>query len=463
MAWNAAHYGALEGVGNSLGFVLSYGGQLIQAVEHLESVYKRVSGKIDAGHFYIPTDTQDGLAVSERPDEGDLRPSERESRRQAMAACLRVRNAVHLAKEAVARVASIMDSERDGLPDRWSVRTIEILRRIGGATQKGHARDFYPSALPMIRAGVPDALRKYLTELARPFEQVKSAFEAQKALRPDPHAAELERAIAKQRAIDTIDPEDLASPEDNDEGETQSPRPITTEQRPPITDADMRRALETLGGARFWGIDQLPADIDAAMLRCLDNRGWLDARIVTIQNVQKYPGDTTPPVPMPGPWFSPIQQPKQAGDWDKLAGKRGRDAWNQPPEVRVSERGKAALSRPEPAASPERTERKRRKPKNRKKKISRKPSAPEPTSALSGPIVPPADVQLVRVADVAKVVYVRSDKVLTKLRVRKYPVWGVRGSFQADLEHVIVIFPHKKKTLREWAERGFGMGKGDHQ
>jgi hypothetical protein len=103
--------------------------------------------------------------------------------------------------------------------------------------------------------------------------------------------------------------------------------------------------LMRLAGRPAWGVDELPGTIDADTLRCLDEREWVEARYVIMWNQKKHPADTTPPLPSPSEWFSPMRNPQMAGDWDAIVGNRSRGAHNHPAEVRLSDRGRATLAR----------------------------------------------------------------------------------------------------------------------
>ncbi len=76
-------------------------------------------------------------------------------------------------------------------------------------------------------------------------------------------------------------------------------------------------ALAALGVRDQWLVNELPATIDADVLRCLDVAGLVEAASVILLNQQK-PGDKTPPKPSQGAWFSPIKQPQMAGGWDGI-------------------------------------------------------------------------------------------------------------------------------------------------
>lgn len=117
-------------------------------------------------------------------------------------------------------------------------------------------------------------------------------------------------------------------------------------------DTTESEALRLLSSRDVWDIDELPPEIDADILRYLDADGLIDARYVVMQNQQKHRGDSTPPKASPSHWFSPILQPVVAGDWSRIAAKTTRDQQRHPPQVRVSDRGRAAVSRMKRASPP---------------------------------------------------------------------------------------------------------------
>ena len=111
-----------------------------------------------------------------------------------------------------------------------------------------------------------------------------------------------------------------------------------------IADAESD-ALVKLSEKDFWLVTELPSNIDADLLRCLDDRGLIESRFVVMQNQQKHGGDSTPSSRSPSAWFSPIQKPDMAGGWNEILSKREKNEWNHPFEVRISERGRAELAR----------------------------------------------------------------------------------------------------------------------
>jgi hypothetical protein len=140
----------------------------------------------------------------------------------------------------------------------------------------------------------------------------------------------------------------LTAPRDKPAPSITAPQTLlgqTLEGKTGELDLTEAEALLKLGSRELWGVDELPEEIDADVMRCLDDHGLVEARFVTMQNRSKYRGDTTPPAPVPSSWFSPMKNPSRAGEWDKILGRRLRDYWTHPSEVRLSERGRAVLAR----------------------------------------------------------------------------------------------------------------------
>lgn len=140
----------------------------------------------------------------------------------------------------------------------------------------------------------------------------------------------------------------LTAPRDKPAPSITAPQTLlgpTLEGKTGELDLAEAEALLKLGSRELWGVDELPEEIDADVMRCLDDHGLVEARFVTMQNRSKYRGDTTPPAPVPSSWFSPMKNPSRAGEWDKILGSRLRDYWTHPSEVRLSERGRAVLAR----------------------------------------------------------------------------------------------------------------------
>lgn len=123
-------------------------------------------------------------------------------------------------------------------------------------------------------------------------------------------------------------------------------KPIVTEKDVEAAHFDPEiAALDALAARKVWAIDELPAEIDADMLRCLDAREWVQARACSMVNMHKHPGDNTPSEVRRGGWCSPIRFPSLIGTWAHICAQRTRDARNHPYEVRISEEGEVALAR----------------------------------------------------------------------------------------------------------------------
>ncbi len=166
-----------------------YAGELAKSVEQLEALYARLYPEAYipiTEHFYVPTvlnttnlDNPRGHGCTLHPRWTDHAPaSEHRPRRSAIDATLALRAAIDSAIEAVAGVAACMDSDAQSVDQRWTTRTINHLRKLRGAILLGHGDDVFPSALPMIRAGVPDALRDDERHVMARMEEVKSALAA---------------------------------------------------------------------------------------------------------------------------------------------------------------------------------------------------------------------------------------------------------------------------------------------
>lgn len=110
-------------------------------------------------------------------------------------------------------------------------------------------------------------------------------------------------------------------------------------------DAAETAALVKLGERKVWGVDQLPPEIDADILRGLDSEGVIHARFVVMQNCQSAPGAAMRWQPQPGEWVSPMRNPTHMGGWDKVLKRAARGTADHPNEVCVSEKGLAEIAR----------------------------------------------------------------------------------------------------------------------
>ncbi len=189
--------------------------RLADATDALEAEYAHETGSIHADDFYAPSTMPNGRALD--PDWSDNAPAhESRVRRNAIDAALSLREAVDAAIEMVAGVAIHIDSPLESVDRRWSTRTIGQLRVLRGAILRGHQPNIMESALPMIRAGVPAALREAAKPVAERMEEVKSAILAglpstacpvAVTATPNPRRAETpppRGASAEARAIDAL-------------------------------------------------------------------------------------------------------------------------------------------------------------------------------------------------------------------------------------------------------------------
>ena len=111
-------------------------------------------------------------------------------------------------------------------------------------------------------------------------------------------------------------------------------------------------ALARLAKRDIWKLNELPRWIDKDMLRCLDDDGLIEVRQIVMTNRQKTYGDPTPPAPARLNWFSPIEQPDMAGNWDKVLQHGVGDDRTPPWELRLTDPGRAELARQSREAHP---------------------------------------------------------------------------------------------------------------
>jgi hypothetical protein len=191
---------------------------LAEATETLESVYSKHKGQINPGYFYVPSSLDTGREVDDLAGEEKRLPHrERAPRAEAIEAVLSLRAAIDHAIQLVAGVSNWMDSQYEAADRRWTTRSVEELRQLRGAILQGHTHDAFLSALPMIRAGVPKALRKAARAVAKRMEEVKSAIllgvhpqSPNSAMSPE-LLARLEAAEAKIAAVtDGVDRSEVA-------------------------------------------------------------------------------------------------------------------------------------------------------------------------------------------------------------------------------------------------------------
>lgn len=144
---------------------------LIGAVEALE-LWMGEPEAIDPAAYDAPTllategRTLDPAWADNAPDE------DRWHRRQAIDATIALRVAIRDAIDAVPSIAALMD-EGQSFDRPWRDRTFDALRGVLGAITHGHR--FAGSALPMIRTGVPAALKDAMGHVEGRMEDVQAA------------------------------------------------------------------------------------------------------------------------------------------------------------------------------------------------------------------------------------------------------------------------------------------------
>jgi hypothetical protein len=172
-------WGGLPGVRDRLFRACREGYELAHEVEQLEKACSKRPNGVNRDHFYVPSTMVTGRELHDLIDDTEWPPHERLARRAAIEAVLSLRAAIDEAILAVSSDGHVMDSPTDGPDRRWTVQTIGHLRKMRGAILRGHdATDAVPSALPMIRAGVPSALREHADAVAVRMEQLKSVLMA---------------------------------------------------------------------------------------------------------------------------------------------------------------------------------------------------------------------------------------------------------------------------------------------
>ena len=253
------------------------------------------------------------LRRSSFPDPGAILRQEEADRLQgrpgwneavhAIRATRQLRRSIPPLLDTLPTISTWVDDTTNPAQERWTVVVAADLRRLNGCAHRGQPRDPFPSDLPWLDQGVADALGEVLERLEERWNQLQ--------------------AIKRSRATPI------------------SLTPGSLSLYSGVLDASEAAAVIQLGERTIWGVDELPETIDADMLRCLDRHGMVQARVVLMQNQSKHLGDCTPPKPSPQEWFSPIQQPKVAGDWDAVMAWHVRDSRQHPSQIRLSDVGKA--------------------------------------------------------------------------------------------------------------------------
>ena len=131
-------------------------------------------------------------------------------RRQAIDATLALRTAVDSAIEAVRGITACMDSGTDSAPQRFTTRAIGNLRKLRDAILRGHEENnVLRSAMPMIRAGVPEGLREHARYAMEHMEEVKTAILAGVQPRVPPVSVSSELVARLETLAAAVDPHAL--------------------------------------------------------------------------------------------------------------------------------------------------------------------------------------------------------------------------------------------------------------
>lgn len=244
---------------------------LAEATETLESVYSTHKGPINPGYFRVASTMFTGREVDDlEGNEKRIPHRERAARAEAIEAVLSLRAAIDHAIDLVGGVSKWMDSPHESIDRRWTTRTVEELRELRGAILRGHTVDAFPSALPMIRAKVPTALRKSARAVSKRMEEVKSAIllgvqaQSSHSAMSTELLARLEAATSKLAAV--AGGGDVESPSNLSDA-LSSPSPALT--------ANQCRVLQTM--ARFDASRLVSSDVIAAEM---DAAGRLSARTI---------------------------------------------------------------------------------------------------------------------------------------------------------------------------------------
>lgn len=164
----------LEALRDSIFFSVWWGNKLAGEVESMERAYSIERRNCDPADFLVPTTDQSGRTLAEPLDESGLRHTLRLCRERCVREVLELRKAIDSAFKAVRQAADLVNDPSAAPDQRWSMQVVRELQALRGAILVGHDQSCQPSALPMIRAGVPDALRRAVAPLVPRFDRVKS-------------------------------------------------------------------------------------------------------------------------------------------------------------------------------------------------------------------------------------------------------------------------------------------------
>lgn len=152
-------------------FAGTYLAKEVESMEHAYSIERRGVSQAD---FLVPTSDQTGRNLAEPLDESGLRTTLRHCRERCVRRVLELRKWIDSAFNAVRQAADLVNDPNAAPEQRWSAQIVRELQTLRGAILVGHDPTCQPSALPMIRAGVPEALRQAVAPLEPRFDRVKS-------------------------------------------------------------------------------------------------------------------------------------------------------------------------------------------------------------------------------------------------------------------------------------------------
>jgi hypothetical protein len=121
----------------------------------------------------------------------------------------------------------------------------------------------------------------------------------------------------------------------------------TADELNAAAELDALEALAVLNSQKVWTVDRLPLGVRPSALRVLDDDGFIEVRS---RYWQRSP---SPPAIQSDVWFSPIRSPTTLGTWEQIANMHGADFHTLPPELTVTDKGKAALARERRAGPPQ--------------------------------------------------------------------------------------------------------------
>ncbi len=175
---------------------------LAQTVEQVERLYPESEGPYDPYDFYVPTSSVDGLALNNPNWRDRAPPHTHAARRLAIDLTLKLRATTDVGCSAVSAAAALMDSPAESADRRWSTRATSLLRKLRAAPRSGDCGDIAPSALPMIHAGVPKALRDAYFLIGECIEAVKSVMMVRQDSQSIPPADQKEQRATPPSASD---------------------------------------------------------------------------------------------------------------------------------------------------------------------------------------------------------------------------------------------------------------------